>query len=128
MKKEVMFTIVAVFSALVAIILPRVFAWDGSLTTSLLGILFGVGIAFLICGLRLALKARKSVRLPFIAVIWLMIEPWLSTLPLPNWSSWIALLTIIAAILILALDVWKQINHGAGRMDDDVRRGGFDVW
>lgn len=128
MKKEVVFAIVAIPVALIAITLPRVFAWDGSLTTSLLGLLFGAGVGFLVVGGGLVFKARRSTRLPFFAVIWLMVEPWLSTLPLPNWSSWIALLTIIAAILVLAFDVWKQITQGAGRRDDDVRRGGLDIW
>lgn len=92
------------------------------------GLLFGVGLALLIRGVALAKHARKSVRLPFAAVIFLLIIPVLQLLWMNLIYQIIIQLVAIASVLVLAFYVWRQLSAGAERRDDDVKRNGFEVW
>ncbi|MBI4150649.1 hypothetical protein HY492_00835 [Candidatus Woesearchaeota archaeon] len=92
------------------------------------GILFGVGITLLIRGIALAKHARKSVRLPFAAIVYLLILPVVQMIWLHMIYQIIIQLIAIIAIFVLAFHVWRQLSAGAERRDDDVKRNGFEVW
>ncbi len=92
------------------------------------GLLFGVGITLLIRGFALARHARKSVRLPFAACVYLLILPVLQMLWMQIIYQVIIQLVAIFAILVFAWYVWQHLSSGAERRDDDVKRGGVEVW
>jgi len=102
-------------------------------------LLFGFGIAFLAFGYPLLCRTsgRKHLLPVFLSVSWLLVSWWphdsIHAHNGMNLNGLLAIdygfhLTLILAALILAHHVYGIIRHGAGSKDDDVKKGGYEVW
>jgi hypothetical protein len=118
---------VAVVAAVVGVWLDVSYFGATWLSALVEGAMFGVGVTFLIFGSLLVMKARRSTRLPFVAVCWLLLAPFIMHLTGAIAMQYVFQLLSIASVLVLGWEIWQQINSGAERRDDDVKRGGFEV-
>ena len=91
-------------------------------------LVMGVGVSVIIFGGLLLRRIRKIDLLPLIATDVLLFAPWLKRVNSIQVIDSILIVLSAAAALVLAYKFYTMLQHEAGEKDDDVRKGGYEVW
>lgn len=120
MKKWVMYGLGAIVAIGAYVLAPK----GDILISALYSLLAGAGVAFAVYAV--TSRASRKMLLPALALAWLLVAPWL-TLEIDLLSLIFTIVSIVA-LLYLGYEKYKELETSAGSKDDDVRRGGYEVW
>ena len=91
-------------------------------------VMAGIGVSLTVFGALLLRRIHKIDRIPLVATKILLIAPWFERWSTNSWLDYALILLMIAASLTLAHKFYTMLQHEAGEKDNDLRKGGYEVW